>query len=230
MRVRFFTAVTAVALAIAVVAAFGTVAGARTGVSPKAATHTSHKAKVFAKPSALVSLWNQNNQDSGGADSSQNFEAANDAFDDQAAADVKVKAGTTWKVKEVDVTGQYSVAGPAVSENVTFYKDAGGKPGAVKKAYTGLVGADSGGSFVITLPTVTKLTAGTYWVSVQVNMDFDPSGQWYWETRTVKKGKDAVWQNPGDGFGTGCTTWTDIVTCIPTSAPDLMFQLKGTKT
>lgn len=233
MRVRFFTVVTALALALAVVAAFGTGAGARTGVSPKA-VHKSKAAKVFVKPSALTKLYNQNSQDSGVGIVSQNFETANDIYDSQGADDFKVKAGHVWKVKEVDVTGLYfNGSGLATSENVTFYKDAGNSPGAVKKSYTGLVGADNGtGSFVITLPSVTKLVAGHYWVSVQANLDFSVGGEWAWETRTVQKNTAAMWQNPGDGFATGCTTYANMQTCIGDlgEGPDYMFTLRGTTT
>lgn len=230
MRVRFFTAAMAVTLALAVVAAFGTAAGARPSASPKSVHHGS--ARVFVKPSVLTTLYDQNNNDAGIGIVSQNFETSFDAYDSQGADDFKVKAGTTWKVKEVDVTGVYfNGSGLAVSENVTFYKNAGGLPGAIKKSYTGVVGADNGtGSFVITLPTTAKLTSGTYWVSVQVNMDFGVGGEWGWETRTIQSKNGAAWQNPGDGFATGCTTWGVLTTCIPSGeGPDFMFGLKGTK-
>jgi hypothetical protein len=234
MRLRFFTLVTALVLAFAVAAAFSTAAGARAGVGPRAVHKSGTSAKIFVKPNALTRLYNQNNQDSGVADVSQNFEAAFDVYDSQLADDFKVKSGHVWKVKEVDVTGVYfNGAGPAVSENVTFYKDAGGSPGVVKKTYTGVVGADNGtGSFVIALPGKgTKLTAGHYWVSVQANLDFGVGGEWGWENRLAKKGTAAEWQNPGDGFGSGCTSYATMTTCIPGSGgPDLMFALKGTTT
>jgi hypothetical protein len=232
MRVRFFTAAMAVSLAAAVVAAFGTAAGARASATPKSVHQGA--ARVFVEPNAvLASLYNQNDNDAGAG--SQNFETDLDAFDDQGADDFKVKLGVTWKVKEVDVTGDYfNGAGPAVSENVTFYKDAGGLPGVVKKAYTGLVGTDNGtGSFAIVLPTVTKLLSGKYWVSVQVNMDFGVGGggEWAWETRTLQRKNPAAWQNPGDGFETGCTTWGVMTSCIGDQGegPDFMFGLQGTK-
>jgi len=232
MRVRFFTAAMAVTLAIAVVAAFGTAAGARPSVSPKSVHHGS--AHVFVKPnSTLANLYNQNDNDALVGIVSQNFETDFDAYDSQGADDFKVKTGVTWKVKEVDVTGVYfNGSGLAVSENVTFYKDAGGLPGAIKKAYTGVVGADNGtGSFAITLPTATKLLSGKYWVSVQANMDFGVGGEWGWETRTLQHKNPAAWQNPGDGFATGCTTWGNMQTCIGPlgEGPDFMFALQGSK-
>jgi hypothetical protein len=235
MRVRFFTVVTALALALAVVAAFGTGAGARTGARPSTVHHGKVSTSVHPS-STLVKLWNQNKaaQDAGVGILSQNFETAFDAYDSQGADDFKVPAGTTWKVKEVDTTSVYfNGPGPADSVNVTFYKNASGLPGAVKKAYSGIAYVDTSGglgSYAITLPTVAKFTSGTYWVSVVPNMPFDPNGEWGWETRTTAKVNNAAWQNPGDGLGTGCTTWSDMQTCIGPSGegPDFMFALLGT--
>jgi hypothetical protein len=37
-----------------------------------------------------------------------------------------------------------------------------------------------------------------------------------------------VFRNPGNGLGTGCTSFGRKATCIPTSAPDCIFQILGT--
>src|SRR5690554_6889550 len=63
------------------------------------------------------------------------------------------------------------------------------------------------GELTITLSSPVILDPGTWWLSVVVDLGFD-GGQWYWSSRTVQTGFAAVWQNPGDGFLTGCTTWT----------------------
>jgi hypothetical protein len=231
MRIRFLTAAMAVAVAIALVAAFGTAAAARRSVRPKSAHRGD--ARVFVTPSVLATLYDQNDNDSGIGVLSQNFETSLDAYDSQGADDFRVRTGVTWRVREVDVTGVYfNGSGLALSENVTFYKNAGGLPGAVEKSYTGVVGADNGtGSFVITLPTAARLTSGKYWVSVQANMDYTVGGEWGWETRTVQSRNPAAWQNPADGFATGCITWGVMTTCVPAGeGPDLMFGLRGTKT
>jgi hypothetical protein len=229
MRFRLFTVVTAMAVALAVVAAFGTAAGAR--AARPTLGHRGHAAAAVRTDRTLVSLYNQNNHPQGFGISSQNFEPVNDAYDAAGADDFKVKAGQTWKVKEVDVTGFYfNGAGPADSETVTFYQDAGGLPGAVKKTYKNVAGTDDGaGSFVITLPKPLRLTQGHYWVSVVINMNFDPGGQWAWMTRTASKGTEAAWQNPGDGFGTGCTTWGNMFACAGDgqSGTDFLFALFG---
>src|SRR5438093_1850288 len=88
---------------------------------------------------------------------------------------------------------------------------------------------DKGGNFTIPLPTSLVLAPGTYWVSVQANMDFTPFGEWGWLDRAVTSNSAAVWQNPGGGFGTACTTWGRRgVTCgIDPAAPDQIFQILG---
>ena len=39
--------------------------------------------------------------------------------------------------------------------------------------------------FHIVLPTPLTLAPGTYWVSVQANMDFPVGGEWGWTDRTL---------------------------------------------
>ena len=76
-----------------------------------------------------------------------------------------------------------------------------------------------------------SLGAGTYWVSVQANQNLIPQGQWGWRDRSVQSNTNASWQNPGNGFGTGCTTWAArATTCIGGSdagAPDQVYRLLG---
>lgn len=160
-----------------------------------------------------ASCYSQGDALDGNGISSQNFEAAFDAYDDMAADDFKVgKKGCT--VKTVVAAGTYSAAGPAVSANVTFYKDKNGKPGSVIKSKVGKIKNDNAGTLTLSLGKKgVKLAKGTTWVSVQVNMDFGTSGQWYWSTATDGGGNPGQWQNPGGGFGT-CPTWDDVLTCV----------------
>jgi hypothetical protein len=229
MRVRFFTVLTALALAVAVVAAFGTGAGARPAPKPAAVHHG--KAAAGVRPHSVGKvLYDQNNNDAGVGIVSQNFEAAFDIYDSQGADTVKIKQ-TLVKANEVVVTGVYfNGSGPATSVNVTFYKNSGGLPGGTSASYTGLAYTDlSGfGSFDIKFPTL-KLKKGTYWVSVQANMDFGSGGEWGWETTSIQHGTAAVWQNPGNGFSTGCTTYANMQGCIGAlgEGPDFMFTIKG---
>jgi hypothetical protein len=58
-------------------------------------------------------------------------------------------------------------------------------------------------------------------------MDFLVGGQWYWETNTAATGMNAMWQNPGGGFGTGCDKYADMNSCLGQGAGDMMFELRG---
>jgi hypothetical protein len=179
----------------------------------------------------VVVLYDQNDSDDGIGIVSQNFESSFDQYDAQAADDFTVPAGGRWKIKEVDVTGVYfNGSGPAASENVTFYKDRHGRPGKTVGSYT-VTGADSFGSFVMDLGKGQQVRGGlsgrTYWVSVQANLDFFAGGEWGWENRTGTNGGAAQWQNPGNGFATGCSTWGDENVCIPDGQGDHMFTIRG---
>ena len=161
---------------------------------------------------------------------SQDAETALDFFDSQAADDFIVPAGQTWQVTEVDVLGEYDSAGPAASFHVFFYENgAGDLPGILvasrlESPYTG------SNDFVITLTEPVTLPEGHYWVSVQARQDITQAGFWLWHNRTVQANSGAAWQNPGNGFGTGCVVWIRRVTCavLQQTAPDQVFRLIGT--
>ena len=137
-----------------------------------------------------------------------------------------------WAVQQIKVNGNYfNGPGPAASVNATFYFDSAGFPGAVVSGgtFNNLSMSDTAGSFTIPLPTSLVLTAGTYWVSVQANIDFNPFGEWAWSDRTVASNSPAVWQNPGSGFATSCATYGRRgANCgIDPTAPDQVFQILG---
>src|ERR1044071_2514083 len=82
--------------------------------------------------------------------------------------------------------------------------------------------------FLICLPSPFGIAPGTYWLSVQARQDSNPSGQWFWHNRTVQSRAGAVWQNPSDGYGTGCITWNRKSTCMDDQVwPDQVFQILG---
>ncbi len=204
-------------LALGVANAAGPAKSAPAGVSPA----------VKLMPAAVLYDQDDNSTDSG--INSQNFEVDFDVYDNQGADDFTVPAGVKWSVTQVAVTGFYNTVGGAASQHVTFYKNKANLPQNVVADFPAVVGADTSGSFLITLPSKVNLKPGKYWVSVQANMDFLPAGiQWYWMNRSVQSGVGSAWKNPGDGFGTGCVAYTTLFTCIPTAGgPDLMFSLGG---
>ena len=164
------------------------------------------------------------------ADVSQDFETSNNAYDNQGADDFVVPAGKTWTITQVEVDGQYfNGPGPAASVNVTFYADASGVPGTAVRTFANLP-YSNGPNFTIPLPSSVVLAPGHYWLSVQSRQDFTPAGEWGWDGNAVQTRSAAAFQNPGNGFGTGCTTWrARATTCsIDANDPDNSFRLRGT--
>jgi len=165
---------------------------------------------------------------------SQKFEPAMAAFDDQAADDFVINVPTPpmfLYVTGVRVMGEYSAGGgPASSFNVYFYTNrAGHLPGTAVAAFLNRPYTGTPPDFEIRWSPVSIFpSSGTYWVSVQAVQDFNPNGQWFWHNRIVQTNAGAVWQNPGDGYGTGCTTWNRKNACMPDQVwPDQVFQILG---
>jgi hypothetical protein len=161
---------------------------------------------------------------------SQQFEPAMAAFDDQAADDfvVNLLPLHVFYVTEVRVMGEYSHGGgPASSFNVYFYRDAPGHlPGELIFALLNQPYTGTPPDFTIPL-TAGLFDPGTYWISVQAVQNFNPNGQWFWHNRTVQSNSGAAWQNPGDGYGTGCVTWNRKNACMPDQvSPDQVFSLR----
>ncbi len=163
---------------------------------------------------------------------SQNFETANDAFDNQAAEDFTVPANTTWNITQVSTGGMYfNGAGPSTSYNVFIYRNsATNTPGTLVANYNNLT-YTGGANPVMTIPS-TSLTAGTYWLSVQSNMSFAVGGEWAWGANgTTATGLPWMWQNPNGGFASACNSWGNgAATCIVGTDRNLIFTLTGTST
>ncbi len=178
-------------------------------------------------------LYDQTDNPFGNGAPDQDFEAAFDAYDAFIADDFVVPGGRTWSIDQVITVG--TTGGPANTVNVWFYPDNGGMPGATAACtYTGLTTfAETAGSFVVDLPTPCDLSSGTYWMAFQTQQDFGTSGQHFFSNRTTVSGNEAMWQNPGDGFGSGCTSWAPAGTVCgvgggdPSTPYDFLFALGG---
>lgn len=185
---------------------------------------------------ASVLLYDQNNNAANNGVPDQDFEAAFDTYDSEAADDFVVPAGTTWQVDEVRTVGTTGTPGGSTVDVIFYSNSAGGGdpdlPGAPVAgcSYTNLTPVDNLGSFTIVLPAACTLPAGTYWVGVQTNQSFASNGQHFWSNRSVQTGSEGVWRNPGDGFASGCLTFRPQTVCGVGggASPDLLFQIWGT--
>lgn len=202
-------------------------AGEGTASPPSVAGYRGAPPSRMLHTSKAQTLYDQMGLDRGTGINSQNYEAAYDAYDDEAADDFIVPKGVRWKITEVDMAGYY-MEGPADTFSVVFYKNSHGKPGKTLAQFTVVPPYyDGDGGFPLDLGGSVTLRPGQYWLSIQANQRFDFAGQWSWASMDNTVGKPAMWRNPNDGFATGCTGWSVESICIPWGEGDHLFALKG---
>ena len=168
---------------------------------------------------------------------SQNFESSFDQYDAQGADDFVVTDAAGWTLSGFNFqVSPGSGADPSTATyDIVVYGDAGGVPGpAVPCTYSSLPGVLDGTltALSVTLDSPCVLGQGTYWISMVVNLDFLVGGQMFWSDFSGSFGANSKWQNPGGGFGTTCSTWSDLATCgSPTPVGGgqtaFMFQVLG---
>ncbi|MDY7094332.1 MAG: hypothetical protein SX243_15285 [Acidobacteriota bacterium] len=185
---------------------------------------------IPAGEGGAMDLYDQTDNASGNGAPDQNFEAAYDAYDAEGADDFDVTWPDGWVIQQVRTVG--TTGGTSDSININFYADAGGAPaGTPTCTYDDIpITAGAGtGSFTVDLPTDCVLPMGLHWVAVQTNHNFAAAGQHFWSNRTVQTNAESVWRNPGDGFGSGCTTFTPQTTCGVGGGtnPDFLFVVNG---
>jgi len=182
-----------------------------------------------AQPSVQGVLYDQMDDFSGVALVSENRPLPGRIYTASGADDFIVPAGETWTVKGVSVKGNWITL---IRERVRFFTDAGGKPGDVIASFPHLRGNQLGRGVVrMWLGAAGPvLHSGTYWVAVQSdNHDENPLKGFYWNLRTRYTNSVGMWQNPGDGWGAGCTAWAPVSDCYFPPPSDFMFALAGEK-
>src|SRR5437667_1457208 len=149
----------------------------------------------------------------------------NSSLSAEAADNFVVPGGATWTVTEVDIRSPAGFTAPT-SFAVTFYLDNGsGFPGTQVYTANGLA-VTGNPDYIITLTVPAVLASGTYWVSAVGTIS---GTNWFWEGRSVTNNTfSTAWRNPGGGYGTSCTDWGRLTTCIGINWPDQMFRIVGT--
>lgn len=178
-----------------------------------------------------VVLVDQTDSASGNGAPDQDFEAAYDVYDSEAADDFNVDFPDGWTINQINTVGTTGTPG-AATVAINMYEDNGGTPdgGAIVCTYSGVVPTtDNLGSFTIDLPEPCVLPTGLHWVAIQTNQNFGANGQHFWSNRSVDNNAPGHWRNPMDGFGTGCVDWSVAgTTCaIGGGFNDLLFSLVG---
>lgn len=189
-------------------------------------------------PTGSTVLYDQSGTAENGAPA-QDFSSTYDQYDSQGADDFAVTDADGWNVSAFNFQVTFSAGGvptpppPTIVYNVTVFADSAGLPGAAECTYTGVTGTLDGTntSLSIALTPICSLTQGTHWVSLEASFDFPPQSFWSNASGTVL-GNEGAWQNPGDGFATGCTSWTSISSCggstpVGGGNPNYLFQVVG---
>jgi hypothetical protein len=228
MRARRVTRIHLPLLALAAIVAvpWVAVAAGPVVIGPEASV------AITPGPPPIGVLYDQTDSPAGAGFTSQVFEPASSAFDCRAGDDFTVPApDVEWDIAGIVVLGAYLGSGPTPLIDVEVFTDGGSIPSSTALcSYIGLQAGvdftdDGNGNLDIALPTLCVAPAGDYWLSVRADMD-STVGQWLWVERTTQSGASFAWENPGDGFGTGCVSWTPAGGC-GASSPDLLFALFG---
>lgn len=181
----------------------------------------------------VLANYTNGNPDGAGGVTSQDFEVDFDAYDNMAADDFVAPAGGDSTFCQIAITGIINGAGLAADPDsavvIRLFDDNGsGIPGALlyTETFPGSVDGDNNGSFILEPTTAPSLTAGTtYWLSVQVSLNFTLAGQWFWDTAGDGNGDIYTWQNPGLGFGFGCASWSPHTSCGLSGVADLLMDI-----
>jgi hypothetical protein len=241
------------ALALGVTAALSTMAFVRSsdadatpGAKPRNVAGPSHgephfKYPLHSRPTGGSILYDQGGPAVSGAPS-QNFESSLDQYDAQGADDFVVTDAAGWTVSAFNFQISPSTSPPGDPATATYdievFPDAVGVPGVSPVcSYPSAAGAVDPGitSLSVSLPTPCALAQGTYWIKMVVNLDSFVGGRILWSDNSSGSGANAEWQNPGGGFGTTCSTWSDLIDCDPFRPPTgpvgsqtaFLFQVVG---
>ena len=163
---------------------------------------------------------------------SQDFEVNYNAYDNMAADDFEAPGSGETTICEVSILGFFDGIGfigdPDSEIVLRLFENDGGLPGTMiyTENFPGTVDSNNDGDFILELTGGPALTGGTtYWLSVQAVLNGTIAGQWYWSTATDGNGEVYAWQNPLDGFGFGCVTWSPHTNCSLSLGPDLLMDI-----
>jgi hypothetical protein len=171
-----------------------------------------------AAPAAV--LYDQTSGAAGSPVQSAHHAVTQDPDDSDAADDFTVPPGVLWKITSVDVVGQEPAPEHA---SVLLFADGGTRPGVLLFRQSGIpFPPASTGNLVVT--GTPPLPRGHYWLSAYTSYS---AGAFDWRAQDPVAGMSAVWENPGNGSLTGCTTFMPFAQCGHSNGNDLQFRING---
>ena len=194
-------------------------------------------AMVIAPDARSAVLYDQSTGVSPQSTPAQEYEPATSSFDTEIADDFVVPAGKAWRIEEVFARGIRGGDTDATSFRVSIYSNSSNLPGSTLINNVLPITSGTYPRPEIVIPAEPVLQTGTFWLGLKAILDRGPDltpDQWFWSDNPTAFGNTAVIKNPGNGFGSDCTTFTPRLSCSlnggpPNSSPDQMFRLSGTE-
>lgn len=172
-------------------------------------------------------LHDQTNSVGSNSYASEDFQPSQDLVDSWIADDFTVPAGQSWTLSHMDVIGVDN-GGPPPFVNIFIYSTSGTLPGSELFHQSGIP-ASGYPNYSAAISGAPALGPGTYWISMQEAGGGFMVPSWAWQGRLVQDGNQATFQSPNGGWGSGCTSWTPIHTCFPSSdGVDMAWKVSGT--
>ena len=167
-----------------------------------------------------------------GGIAAQDFETASNIYDCEAADDFTVTAGSYWTIDSILIYGQYSTTATTTSPvRLTLYTDSGGSPNDIYEQIEWTTDQDlnGDGDMMLKFDCPLRLEPQRYWLSARSTKTFGGGGgQWYWTRDSVGGGLHFKWHNVGGGFGTSCSTFQTMTTCVASiQEPGTGFVIYG---
>lgn len=161
-----------------------------------------------AGEASAATLLDRSGDDNGYAWPSQDFAAPDDAYDTEIASNFWVYPDKAWQLTSIRAIGS---GGTATTARVTVYEaSANSGPGQVLFSREAVATPPN---YEVPLAGTPPLPYGLHWVSVQA-VGGGQAEAWGWSQRASTLGGGARYRNPGNGYGTGCTSFREIGSCV----------------
>lgn len=148
----------------------------------------------------------------------------------QSADDFTVPEENTWKINRILALGSSQNSPALTNATIVIYKNNEGVPG--EEVYNSgeltPISEPNDTNLNLLLPEEVTLTSGDYWISIYVNLPFNPNRTlWFWSTQENTVGAELLFQDNLNLYGTGATTWTPASIAFTQDPADAIFQLFG---
>ncbi len=149
----------------------------------------------------------------------------------QVADDFTIPEGNTWNIERVVAFGGANGTRSFSNVTIAIFENNAGAP--EEEIYnSGEIAPISeldDSNLNIVLPEILTLESGTYWISVYVNLAFNPGGnQWLWQSQTNVAGEESHFKDEADLFGSGAIDWTAASVAFSDRDPlDQRYQIFG---